>query len=394
MPKQSLNPKSFASPRAPGKRLVRLGRKDLQLREDVLRAHEQSNSMARDANRDAIRRLHLAARSVSKKYVAAEMQDELMRFASLFPDLNEIDPLRIAPRLVLVRPRTDEERVFRLCRATWSLPGNKGYGRRLRFLVVDDYHEAIIGVIGLQSPPADLGCRDTILGCAAERKLAVVNATMDAYAVGAVGAYAPLLGGKLIAGLLCSDEIRTAYWRVYGGATSLMNKVRHLQPLLAVTTTSAYGRSSQYNKVHHEQRVLAERIGQTRGFGTLHLEHLYARLLERLSDHGLVVPSGFGNGPKVRWQNIQNALQLLRLPNNCLQHGLMRDVYLFRHVSNLEAVARDAATPDPLLLTVMQHAEYWKRRWASPRKDRLLSSTGNVCTLEMLHQVLARSTCD
>lgn len=158
-----------------------------------------------------LRALHLRAKAFDRTADLAELKQELRRLERYFPTPTRIDPERIQPRVVPVRRNTLEERLFKITRGYWSMPYSKGYGRRLRFIVMDDAHEAVIGIIGLQSPAADLACRDRYLGVPKGLKLEVVNNTLDAYTVGAAPAYAPLLAGKLVAGssFAAADEHRS-----------------------------------------------------------------------------------------------------------------------------------------------------------------------------------------
>lgn len=317
-----------------------------------------------------IRTLHLHAKAIDKTADFAELGQELRRLKRFFPTPTRIDPDRIRPRVVPVRRNTLEERLFKITRGYWSMPYSKGYGRRLRFLILDEAHEAVIGIIALQSPSADLACRDRYLGVAADQKLAVVNNTLDAYTVGATPAYAPLLAGKLVAGYLCSPVIRQEYWRTYANKPTIQLKRRSSSPLLAITTASAFGRSSIYNRLRDETRSLARSLGYTRGFGTIHLEEVYPQIVQWLTQVGRLVPAGFGNGPKVRWQNITNALIGLGIPSSYLEHGLKREVFIVELTNNLLDVCRHGAIPDPIAFDDEAWANHWRERWALPRAAR------------------------
>jgi hypothetical protein len=83
-------------------------------------------------------------------------KDLLRRIASG----DEIVLSRISPRLWEVLPESDEELLFRYASLHWSIPVSSGYGRRLRFLVVDDHNGKLIGQIGLGDPVYSLGPRD------------------------------------------------------------------------------------------------------------------------------------------------------------------------------------------------------------------------------------------
>ncbi len=77
---------------------------------------------------------------------------------------HEVDPSRMAPRLVEVLPESEEELLFRYASLHWSIPVSSGYGRRLRFLVVDDSNGKLVGLIGLGDPVYSLGPRDEWVG--------------------------------------------------------------------------------------------------------------------------------------------------------------------------------------------------------------------------------------
>ncbi|MCX8086374.1 MAG: DUF4338 domain-containing protein [Rhodocyclaceae bacterium] len=66
----------------------------------------------------------------------------------------ELDPARIAPRLVEVERETTGELLFRYARLHWSIPVSAGYGRRLRFLVWDDGHDRLMGILNSRGDPA------------------------------------------------------------------------------------------------------------------------------------------------------------------------------------------------------------------------------------------------
>ena len=325
---------------------------------------------AASGDKATLRALHVAAKACDKEVCYDDLLADFQRYRKYFPQPAKLDPARIDPVLVPVRSRSLESRLFRVARGYWSMPYSKGYGRRLRFLVFDQHHDAIIGIIGLQSPSADLRCRDEYLNVPKAHKLDMVNNTLDAFTVGAMPAYAPLLGGKLVAGFLHSPTIRQEYWRAYGKKRTTQLNKRIPQPLLAITTASALGRSSIYNRLRFNDRLLAKPLGYTRGFGTLHLEALYPEMVAWLKNNDRHVPAGFGNGPKVRWQNIMRALVDLKISHDYLEHGIRREVFLFELVDNLLDVCQSGATAIPVAFDDCEWATYWKQRWCMPRVAR------------------------
>lgn len=339
------------------------------LRDKLREAAQRSQNSLQGGDKDYLRSIHIAAKRLACGPRAEKLLRLLKKRESWFKSGSTIAPENIRPRLHLVGDALTED-LWLIGRSFWSMPFNKGYGRRLRFVIIDEAHDSLIGLIGLQSPPADLSCRDSRFEYPIGEKLQLVNQTMDAYTVGAIPPYAGLLGGKLCAGLICSDSVRQAYWRTYAKVRTQMEGRRIDQPLVAVTTTSAFGRSSQYNRLKYRDRLLAEPIGETKGYGLLHLEHLYGEVESFLKRRGISTRGGFGNGPKVRWQNVTRVLHLLGLPNSVLAHGLKRPVYLFSFVEDLAAGMAGGSFGHALSLKEDEFSEYWVERWAVPRAHR------------------------
>jgi hypothetical protein len=358
------------------------------LRAQILDACSRFEVSAISNDKEYLRALHLFAKRQAPGFCPEILQKLFKKHRTKFRNGYQIDPAKISPSLHFVKSKgTTGSEIFRLVRGMWSMPHNKGYGRRLRFIVYDEYHEAVIGIIGLQSPPADLSSRDSLFSYPEGKKLDLVNSTMDAFTVGAIPPYSYLLGGKLCAGLISTDAVRQAYWRQYAGEKTWMNDQSISQPLAAVTTTGAFGRSSMYNRLRYGDRLLAEPIGYTLGFGTLHLEHLYSSICALLRSSNAHKVGGFGNGPKIRWQNIANALGALDLPGSLLKHGVRREVFMFRLVENLEEGMAGGNFGNPIPLSVDDYSQYWKDRWACPRATRFpLWNTAD--DLEILQKAL------
>src|ERR1043165_2001955 len=81
----------------------------------------------------------------SRKSLAKHESSLLRRLASGA----EVNPKLITPRIELVSPGSEDELLFRYAALHWSIPVSSGYGRRLRFLVIDNHNDKLIGIIGL-----------------------------------------------------------------------------------------------------------------------------------------------------------------------------------------------------------------------------------------------------
>jgi hypothetical protein len=99
-----------------------------------------------DLTKERLRVLHADAvrhrRERSKKHLAKQETALLRRFASG----EEVVPERISPALVEVLPDSEDELLFRYATLHWSVPVSSGYGRRIRFLVLDEHTEKLIGL--------------------------------------------------------------------------------------------------------------------------------------------------------------------------------------------------------------------------------------------------------
>jgi hypothetical protein len=104
------------------------------------------------ADKDAIRDLHrLAVEHRLERSKPGLIRHE-GRLLQRIAGGSDVDPETIAPELVEVLPGTMDELLFRYAALHWSIPVSSGYGRRLRFSVIDQSNEKLMGIIGLGDP--------------------------------------------------------------------------------------------------------------------------------------------------------------------------------------------------------------------------------------------------
>ncbi len=166
---------------------------------------------------------------------------------------------------------------------------------------------------------ADDGWRALDTAIAEIRKVGLASQVVDVSVCGAVHPYTELLGGKLVALMLHSKEVRNLYEAHYGDRISLIasqmagRPIRRSAQLKILTTTSLYGvGSSQYNRLklrasdhpglpYDISWRLFDGDQRTGGYGTVHLGNATVDALRELSDttHGLRrVNNRFGEGSK------------------------------------------------------------------------------------------------
>ena len=322
-----------------------------------------------------IRDLHSAQRNDILKrrqsFVATQGPALIKHFAAG----RDVNPTAIDPEIVEVKPESLDSRLFRFASLLWSVPVSQGFGRRLRFLVRDRQNGQLIGIFALGDPVFNLSARDNWVGWTHEDRCDRLVHVMDAYVVGAVPPYSQLIGGKLIAALMTSLEVKKAYERKYLGSESVIRKKKHRARLVLLTTTSALGRSSIYNRLSLPDGPRFLRIGKTRGFGHFHLSgEIFEALRRHLEATGHPYASGhrFGMGPNWKLRVVRAALEDIGIDgNSILKHGIEREVYSIPLAQNWQKILlgsnkniRSLASPAPEI------ADFCLNRWMIPRAKR------------------------
>ncbi len=195
---------------------------------------------------------------------------------------------------------------------------------------------------------------------------------MDAYVLGALPPYNHLLGGKLISYLIASNEVRKIYRRKYRGQITNISK-RTASKLACIFTTSLYGKSSQYNRIKYGDDLIYIPIGQTKGYGTLHLtDETFDAMRELLESRNVLVTNRFGDGPVWRMRVIRTTADMLGFDSDfLLKHSFQREIYAVPLACNfkefLQGKERSLKYSDYPLDDLIAH---WKSRWLSQRKTR------------------------
>ncbi len=322
-----------------------------------------------------IRNLHAAQRVDILERHRSFVETHGTELARHFASGSQVDTGSISPRLVPVLPGSLESRLFRFASLLWSVPVSQGFGRRLRFLVKDRQNDCLIGLFALGDPVFNLSARDNWIGWTHEDRRDRLVHVMDAYVVGAVPPYSQLIGGKLVAALMGSKEVRRAYERKYLARQSVIRQRTHRARLVLLTTTSALGRSSIYNRLTIPDGPRFLRIGTTKGFGHF---HLYGEVFDSLRDHleetGHPYASGhrFGMGPNWKLRVARAALEDIGIDgNSVLKHGIEREVYAIPLAENWKKViSGEHQRVRSLAKPAAEISKYCLDRWIVPRSER------------------------
>lgn len=341
-----------------------------KLKQLILAELEELNSGLKTNNKTTYRNLHYSAVCDRLQRDQVWIKKNFQTYSGYFANGFEVHPDTLKPCLVEVTEQW-QSNLFRLARYTWSLPYSSGYGRRIRFLVLDESNNKLIGIIGLQSPPIDFGIRDQLFDYQPGFKVSLVNQMMDIYTLGAIPPYSALLGGKLIALAAASNEVQAAYRRKYEGVVTQIEENVLPSHLIALTTTSAFGRSSIYNRLKYQDRLVAQPIGFTKGYGSFHLIRVYPEIKEFLRKYDQFL-GGYGSGPRAVWINCRRTFDLLGIDDDLLKHGVRRETFLFPLIKNLSAyISGQETKPQYFQLSFEELSTWWRERWLLSRAERV-----------------------
>lgn len=315
---------------------------------------------------------------------------------------SEISIARITPQLTLVKSESPESDLFNAASLLWSIPVSKGFGRRMRYLVTDSSNGKLIGIIGLTDPVFNLTPRDAWVGWTSRDRGQRLIHVMDAFVLGAMPPYSKLLAGKLVALLATSCQVVDAFRRKYRTYEGIISESKKDPHLVLITTSSALGRSSIYNRLRipdsteYLTDVENDRVPTwyTQGYGHFHIpEEVFADLQQVLvrRDHPYAKGNRFGDGPNWRIRVIRQATVELGIATEVLQHGVRRQVYVVPLARNTRDILLGTAKhPHYITESVSDITEFWRTRWAIPRAERFpewlrWNSGGTVAYLNRLH---------
>lgn len=219
------------------------------------------------------------------------------------------------------------------------------------------------------------------------RKNGLSSQMADLNICGAVAPYNLLLGGKLVALAMASEEARAIWRNRYANQISIISSqmagrpVRRPPDLQILTTTSLYGSgSSQYNRLRLRAAdypalgsdLVWKELDRTAGFGTVHLGLETVRLLRSLSEkehQARRINNRFGEGTSPRLRQVREGLEVLGIDSNeVLHHATPRLLYAcalspLAH-EHLLGLTVDQAPPGPSLSAI---SDAWRCRWLLSR---------------------------
>jgi len=287
---------------------------------------------------------------------------------------NPVDWDNFQPELIQVKSGQDKT-LYEYFRGTVASLASSGYvGRQLKFLLKDKVSTNVIGFASIGSDLCIIGERDKLIGWTHEQKFQGgklscgfnINVCMTLYPYGA------LTTGKLLAMLLCSNEIRNLWKETYG------------DPCCYVLTTSLYGKSSQYNRI----KEYLDFIGYTKGFGNAHVDNDTYKMIDEyltlenknvaddIKRKSNVKMSIIGKGSKLAVDKHHNlgALEgLIPELKDAGKHGQCRGIYMGYFAENAKEFLTDQIKEEEIKWfdrPIDKIIEFWKERWYKMRLEK------------------------
>ena len=164
--------------------------------------------------------------------------------------IEEIDNLK--PQIVICKDGTtdyDDWKYLRMLISSFEF--SIGIGRLIKILVLDENTGKVLGVSSIASDVISIGVRDNWIGWTKEDKFekGKLNQTCIGSTIVPTQPFGyNFLGGKLIASLLCTNDVRDAWENKFD------------QKLVGMTTTSLYGGHSMYQRI-----PFWKKLGKTTG---------------------------------------------------------------------------------------------------------------------------------
>jgi hypothetical protein len=232
----------------------------------------------------------------------------------------------------------------------------------------------------------------------AQKSRHVGTSMMELNVCGAVPPYNEILGGKLAALVMLSKEVVDDYRNRYGNRPSDIASRLKGEPvirqadLVYIGTTSLYKvGSSQYNRLKLPAGILRkdapevrwQLIGETKGFGTMHISRLALQCLEDtlpIQDRGSI-NRVFGEGASPKLRTIRSGLEKIFEPGQreflelVPKHSMARLIYGAWLIKNGTAyLCGEDSIPDYYFDQELNGREatqaivdYWRERWLLSR---------------------------
>lgn len=224
-----------------------------------------------------------------------------------------------------------------------SMEFEQNPGRFLRFFVIDETTGKYLGASSLGSDVIAIKCRDSWIGWNKETKIKEGKIRHTAIATTIVGTQ-PLgynfLGGKLVAAMMCTEEVQNVWKRLYG------------ETLVGLTTTSLYGKHSMYQRIpfwkelgETEGKIFLKPDDKHYNFWHHYIQDTYPEKYKSQTDRNR------DNGPTtgIKQRIMAMILKEVGVTQSHYTHGFQRGVYFSPFYENTREFLRNEIPEEKLI---------------------------------------------
>ena len=247
-------------------------------------------------------------------------------------------------------------------------------GRNVKFIVMDETSNKILGVICLGSDVIAISARDSYIGWSKDNKLTdgkLKNSTIATTICSTQPFGFNFLGGKLIAALISTKTFREQWEELYG------------EKLAGVTTTSLYGIHSMYNGIPY-WKTLGESAGRISlkpddDFFQKWHDWYKDNKSEKYAKHIQSKDRDSGPVTGVKQRILNLIFQELGIKTTAYEHGFKRGVFYLTYYENSREYLRGEISESELRLKprfeqdIDGVMDWWKKK-ACKRYEKLLTS--------------------
>jgi len=181
------------------------------------------------------------------------------------------------------------------------------------------------------------------------------------------------LGGKLVASLVTSPRIRIDFRNKYGGKQTRISNEIFDGKLAAITTASALGKSSMYDRIKIPGGSEFIHVGWSKGSGEFQFYNgVYEEIFKLARDSSLKLKNPkWGNGVRNRRTVIRTGLRMLGMSPDLLYHSVKRELFIApTGIDSLKFLRGETKKIGYYNITETEIADYVIGRWVIPRSAR------------------------
>lgn len=333
----------------------------------------ENNKLNYKMGKENIRNLHKIAVLAMREKYRKKLEPIEQNLIQYFADGKEIKPKKIQPKMLLVDSSHKLWNLFNYVKIHWNIPISNGYGKRLNYLIFDKNNDKVIGILGLCDPVFSIKSRDDYIGWGKEDKKKNLSKIMEGYIIGSVPPYNKILGGKFVSSLLFSNNIREDYKKKYKGTKSFIKKRVNTGELVLISTLSALGKSSIYDRIKIPNGQSFISCGYSNGYGEFQFHgSLYEEIFSFVSKYFSPTRKvkGWGSGFRNKREVIQKFISSIDIPYSFLRHNIRREQFIIPLCKNYKQVLILSEKPKYFDISIEHLSEFMKNRWLIPRSQR------------------------